>query len=122
MTWKKGESGNPSGKPPGDIKFADHLRRAIVQDEAKRVRAAAEALLDSAAEGDLKAISELADRLDGKPSQNVNLGGQQDNPLLVMESTESLSAHIRSLVAAREVIARVGTDREKTPEREHRGS
>jgi hypothetical protein len=49
--------------------FGDALRRAIVQDEAKRLRASVEKLLDKAADGDLPSIQALADRLDGKPTQ-----------------------------------------------------
>ena len=47
------------------------LDRAITADDSKRLRQAAEALLDAAAAGDLAAIKELADRLDGKPSQQI---------------------------------------------------
>ena len=47
------------------------LERAITQDDGKRLRRAAEALLDAAASGDLPAIKELADRLDGKASQQI---------------------------------------------------
>jgi len=46
------------------------LRRVILQNPDK-LRRAAEQLLDDAAEGDIKAIAEIADRLDGKPTQTV---------------------------------------------------
>lgn len=49
---------------------------ALAQDEAdetrpKRLRGAAEALLNAAAAGDLAAIKELGDRLDGKSIQEI---------------------------------------------------
>jgi hypothetical protein len=61
-------------------RWAETLNRAIAQDDSKRLRAAAEALLDQAAKGDLPAIRELADRLDGKPHQT--LSGPNDSPLI----------------------------------------
>ena len=45
------------------------LRRAIVQDDGKRLRASIEKLLNLAANGEPWAIKELADRLDGRPKQ-----------------------------------------------------
>lgn len=55
------------------------LNRAIAQDDGERLRAAAEKLLDKAAEGEPWAIREIADRLDGKPAQVI--AGDPDNPL-----------------------------------------
>lgn len=72
----------PVGAPVGNknaIKenrlFNDALRRAIAQDDGKRVRASCEKLLDLAARGESWAVQALADRLDGKPGQTVELGG-----------------------------------------------
>lgn len=45
------------------------IDRAIVQDDGKRLRDAAEKLLDLAAQGEQWAVRELADRLDGRPAQ-----------------------------------------------------
>lgn len=58
------------------------LTRAIAQDDGKRLRTAAERLLDCAAEGQDWAIKELGDRLDGKPGQAVTVAGDQENPLV----------------------------------------
>lgn len=51
--------------------FQAAIKRAIAQDDGKRLRAAAEKLLDKAADGELWAIKELADRLDGRSLQPV---------------------------------------------------
>ena len=70
--------GAPIGNKNGAKKnraFRDALDRANAQDEGKRVREAAEALLTSAANGDLLAIKELRDTLDGKPNQSIDIGG-----------------------------------------------
>ena len=47
----------------------DQLRKAIAQDDGKRLRVSIEKLLNLAANGEPWAIKELADRLDGRPKQ-----------------------------------------------------
>lgn len=53
--------------------FDAALKRAIAQDDGERLRKAAEKLLDLAAEGQAWAITQLADRLDGKAPQSVSV-------------------------------------------------
>lgn len=36
-------------------------------------------------DGDMQALNAIMDRLDGKPGQSINLGGQEDNPLRIQE-------------------------------------
>jgi hypothetical protein len=56
--------------------FDGALRRAIAQDDGQRLRKAAEQLLDNAAAGEQWAIAMLADRLDGKAAQTVEVKAQ----------------------------------------------
>ena len=76
MPFEPGQSGNPSGNAPKKIWIAA-LNRAIAQDDGVRLRAAAEKLLDLAAAGEIPALRELGDRLDGKAAQTV-LGSGED--------------------------------------------
>lgn len=55
--------------------WAETIRRAIVQSDPERLRRIAESLLNKAEDGDLAAIKELGDRLDGKAKQQVELSG-----------------------------------------------
>lgn len=76
MTFKAGEpSANPNGRPKDEPRFLATLKRAIDQDSAVKLRSAADALLDKASEGEPWAIQMLADRLDGKPKQQVEGSG-----------------------------------------------
>lgn len=84
MPFEPGQSGNPKGTAPKKIWIAA-LNRAIAQDDGKQLRAAAEKLLALAAEGDVPAIKELGDRLDGKAAQSVTLSGDPENPLQIVE-------------------------------------
>ena len=58
--------------------WEDAIRRAILADDGKRLRQIAEKLLDKAAEGDVTAMKEIGDRLDGKSMQPVGLGQDPD--------------------------------------------
>ena len=71
MVWKTGESGNPGGKKPGTMKdkpYRDALRMEIAALHEGDIRGL-RAHLDKCKAGDMAAIKELADRLDGKPAQ-----------------------------------------------------
>lgn len=74
--------GNQNGRKG---KWAEALARAVeVEDpiaRRRRLDAIAERLLQKAEEGDIQAIKELGDRLDGKPGQALTIGGDQDAPL-----------------------------------------
>jgi hypothetical protein len=72
--WKKGQSGNPSGKPKGTLSLVAMLRKAL-QDDPEKCRAIIENLMDNAAhrpdEKSLAFIREILDRIDGKPAQTI---------------------------------------------------
>lgn len=65
--------------------WADAIKRAIARREAgdgRDLNALAEVLLDKAMDGDLPALKELGDRLDGKAAQSVMVSGDEDAPLV----------------------------------------
>jgi len=73
-----------AGRPPSEKTFANMLRVAIKEaheDGKDRLRAVADALVTKAISGDVPAIRELADRLDGKSMQQVQVSGDEDSPL-----------------------------------------
>ena len=72
------------------------LDRAIAQDDGKRLRQAAEILLDLASTGEAWAINHLADRLDGKPAQSVAVSGDGQAPLLAKIMMELVRSGINS--------------------------
>ena len=63
--------GRPIGSVNREKPFNDALRIALRGDPL-RLRRIAEKLAEKAEEGDLAAIRELADRLDGKPAQTID--------------------------------------------------
>ena len=52
-------------------------------DGLKEIDALADKLLDSVASGDLPALKEFGDRMDGKAAQSVTVGGDPENPLAI---------------------------------------
>jgi hypothetical protein len=61
--------------------WSDALRKYITQNP-KDLEAAAKALIAKAKDGDVSAIKELGDRLEGKAMQSVAVSGDSDNPLV----------------------------------------
>ena len=78
--FPKGVSGNPEGRPPGRGRSLSQLKRAYVNeadpdDPEGRTRGGVllEQLYFKGRGGDVSAIRELLDRVDGKPRQPVTL-------------------------------------------------
>ncbi len=73
MPFQKGQSGNPNGRPKSSKLFNDMLRLAIngADGDMAELRKIADKLVEKAVAGDIQAIKEVADRLDGKPMQAI---------------------------------------------------
>lgn len=75
MPFEKGKSGNPGGRVK-DKPWTDALRLAVNADTPegiRKLRAIAEKCAASALGGDMQAIKEIGDRLDGKPVQESSV-------------------------------------------------
>ena len=77
-----------SGAQPGNknaVKnrpWSEAINRALLAEDGKKLRALADKLIDAAMEGDVTALKEIGDRIEGKPAQSLMLGNDPDNPLL----------------------------------------
>jgi len=60
---------------------ADTLRRVLIQEEAIRLRNVTEALVAKAESGDVSAIKEVFDRMDGKSVATTELTGPDGSNL-----------------------------------------
>jgi hypothetical protein len=76
MPFKKGQSGNPGGRV-NDKPFAEALRIVMAEEDPvrkkRRLRVLAEKTYDEAMAGQGWAVQTIADRLDGKPTQESTL-------------------------------------------------
>ena len=75
---KKGQSGNPLGRLPGEKQFADQLRIVLAEPvdkndpkSVRKLRRIAEKLAECALNGEPWAISQVADRIDGKATAEI---------------------------------------------------
>lgn len=71
--------GNKNGEKKNRI-VGDVLRRVAAQNP-KKLRAACEALLDKAVDGDIAAFTQFRDTLDGKPNQSIS--GPDEGPIQI---------------------------------------
>lgn len=71
MSNKGGQIGNTNARKENRI-WGDTIKRVVTQGNSKRLRAAAEKLVDEAEAGNVNALRELGDRLDGKPHQSID--------------------------------------------------
>lgn len=55
--------------------WAEALNRALLAEDGKKLRALAEKLIARAEEGDVTALKEIGDRMDGKPTQQTEISG-----------------------------------------------
>ena len=61
--------------------WAEAINRAVLANDGQRLRAIAEKLLVLAEQGDVSALRELGDRLDGKPKQQIEASGPDGGPM-----------------------------------------
>ncbi len=83
--------GRPIGSLNREKPFTDALRVALLSGGGRRLRIIADKLAEKAEQGDLQAIQQIADRLDGKPVQALERG---DVPVEAM-TDQQLMAIIR---------------------------
>ncbi len=81
MTFKPGQSGNPNGQRKTPFARALASVMSEIDPEHKKVRllVLAEVLASEALAGDMDAIKEVANRLDGRPAQAIV--GDSDRPV-----------------------------------------
>ncbi len=108
MAWTKDSQGTQRGRAV-EKAFADALRVEIKAAGAdhQQLRAIARKLLDKAEAGDKQAINCLADRLDGKPPQAVELS--DETPRYVIHAP-------LPCLTAEEWEAEVRADKSRTPQ------
>ena len=75
-----GQPGNTNSNKNNRI-WANTIRKLAIQEDYKRIHAIAEKLFEKAAEGDLGAMKEVGDRLDGKAVATQELTGPDGSNL-----------------------------------------
>jgi len=80
MAGVKGRSGRKL-----DTIWSDAIRKAINDEDRltgqKKINKLAETLVSQALDGDIQAIKEIGDRLEGKPKQQTEIMGEDGGPV-----------------------------------------
>ena len=63
--------------------WSDAINRALLAEDGKKLRALADRLIDRALEGDVTALKEIGDRVDGKVVQQLEHSGTDGSDLVV---------------------------------------
>jgi len=90
MAGVAGRSGTNKGK---DKPWADALRLAAFREDEegkRRLLKIAEQCVLAAENGDMPAIKEIGDRLDGKPAQAI-IGGDEDDPPVAIKDSRDIA-------------------------------
>lgn len=85
MTWQPGQSGNPAGQPRRVKPWREAIVRAIKrreQDDPLALERLADKLLAAVEAGDVPAIKEFGDRVDGRVAQAI-IGDNDADPVTV---------------------------------------
>lgn len=90
MPFQSGQSGNPGGRPKRAKLFTQSLLASLKKTDADNVEAVqriADKLVALAESGDVQAIKEIADRVDGKPPQAI-VGDDESDPVSLIHRIE----------------------------------
>ena len=87
-TVGRGGAREGAGAPVGNTNssksnrlFGDTIKRMVIQSEGEIARRVAEALILKAQDGDISAIKEFADRVDGKSVATTEISGLDGSPI-----------------------------------------
>ena len=86
------ERGAPEGNQNAtkNRPWAEVIKRSLLAEDGKKLRALADRLVDKALEGDVTALKEIGDRMDGKPKQQTELTGADGEAFVVrLEAQDS---------------------------------
>lgn len=103
--FKKGQSGNPKGRPPKDWTMTSLIREALEESNETKVprnKIIARKLAELAEKGDMQAIKEINNRLDGMPKQSVEHSGQVVIPILGGHALQSNNSDQEAIEAPKE--------------------
>ena len=86
--WKKGESGNPNGRPKKDFALNDHIRSIAnveLKDKKTMLESVVHKVYEEALKGNMTAVNFLADRILGKAIQSIGIKDTTDEPIKVFD-------------------------------------
>lgn len=96
MVWQKGQTGNPRGRPKMDKPWREAIMLALKRGDGT-INRIADRLVQMALDGDMMAIREIADRLDGKavqPTEVISTEVVSDPQDLALERLHDIAVRL----------------------------
>lgn len=106
--WKKGQSGNPGGRPRGRSITA-RLREKLDADDGKLAELIVKVMIREAAKGKFQFAKEILERTEGKVADKRELTGADGGPIEVTDAKRALLDKLAS-IAESESEASVDAD------------
>jgi len=95
--WLAGQSGNPKGRPKGQLSLTDELRRYL-QDNPEELKAIVMAFIALLKRGNVQAFQELLNRIDGRVSERHELEAKIPVTLIFQPAPQVIEGEGRTLV------------------------
>lgn len=92
MPFRKGQSGNPGGRPKREWSWSGELAKAVEASakDGKPIKYhVARSLVAEALKGNVMAQKELMNRMDGMPQQDVTSGGEAIGAVMVYKPVKN---------------------------------
>ncbi len=89
--WKKGQSGNPAGRPKKAVCIPDLLKKISDEEsgsDMNKLEVVLRVIYKKAVSGDLQCAQFIADRMEGKPRQAMDITSAKETMIVQMDSDE----------------------------------
>jgi len=86
--WKKGQSGNPKGRPKKPYCIADILSaisKEVSEGNVTKLESLLREVYNHALKGELWAVHFIADRLEGKPKAALEIQVDEPKPITIIK-------------------------------------
>lgn len=91
--WKKGQSGNPNGRPVGSVSIVEGIKRKLLEVEPANKKTYLELFLSklflkAIKEGNEQLMKDMINRIDGMPQQRTDITSG-DKPIPILNAIHS---------------------------------
>lgn len=93
--WKKGQSGNPAGRPEGSVSIVEGIKRKLLEIEPANKKTYLELFLSklflkAIKDGNEQLMRDMINRVDGMPQQKTDLtsGGKELESLVIVKTKD----------------------------------